>query len=141
MANFTNNIDNQIAPYLTLSALVLSIWFVVFILVAFIGVTIDSLISLSPIVCPFKALTAIECPGCGMTRAFVAIAQLDLRSAFYYNPFSIPLFIGIVISALNIKINRFSFDVHRIHLASLLILLSWWTLARLIPGLTAIFYG
>ncbi|MDR2157132.1 MAG: DUF2752 domain-containing protein [Clostridiales Family XIII bacterium] len=36
--------------------------------------------------CPFKLITGIPCPGCGMTRAFLSAAQLDFRSAFAYHP-------------------------------------------------------
>lgn len=47
--------------------------------------------------CPFKNLFGIPCAGCGMTRAFIALIQLDFKSAFNYHPlvFGIP-FIAIV---------------------------------------------
>lgn len=31
-------------------------------------------------------LTGIPCPGCGMTRAYIALLHLDFRAAFYYHP-------------------------------------------------------
>jgi hypothetical protein len=42
-------------------------------------------ISNSPI-CVFKRTFGIPCPGCGMTRAFIHLFQLDLKGAFYYHP-------------------------------------------------------
>jgi len=36
--------------------------------------------------CAFKALTGIPCPTCGMTRSFLSLLKLDLKSAFYYHP-------------------------------------------------------
>lgn len=36
--------------------------------------------------CPFLFLWGIPCPGCGMTRAFLALLHLDFAAAFYYHP-------------------------------------------------------
>lgn len=36
--------------------------------------------------CPFKFIFGISCPGCGMTRAFLALITLNLKDAFYYHP-------------------------------------------------------
>ena len=49
--------------------------------------------------CIFKTLFDISCPGCGLTRSFRAIFNLDFYSAFKYNILGIPLFIiGIITS-------------------------------------------
>lgn len=45
--------------------------------------------------CPIKNLFGISCFGCGMTRAFICILELNLISAFQYNVLSIPLFFAI----------------------------------------------
>ncbi|MBQ9936915.1 MAG: DUF2752 domain-containing protein [Oscillospiraceae bacterium] len=45
--------------------------------------------------CIFYNLFRIKCIGCGMTRAFISILQLDFITASNYNKFSIPLFFGI----------------------------------------------
>lgn len=37
--------------------------------------------------CPFHLLTGLDCPGCGMTRAMHSLLHLDLRAAFFFNPF------------------------------------------------------
>lgn len=36
--------------------------------------------------CPILRLTGIICPGCGMSRAWLAALHLDFKQAFYYNP-------------------------------------------------------
>jgi len=38
-----------------------------------------------PTICIFKNLLGIECPGCGMTRAFSCILHGDLIAAVSYN--------------------------------------------------------
>lgn len=43
------------------------------------------------VLCPFRALTGLPCPGCGMTRAFLALGRLDFAGAWAYNPLSLPL--------------------------------------------------
>ena len=36
--------------------------------------------------CPFRFLTGISCPGCGMTRALLALLRGDFAAAYYYHP-------------------------------------------------------
>ena len=36
--------------------------------------------------CPIRFLTGIPCPGCGMSRAWLAVLQLDIAAAFSYHP-------------------------------------------------------
>ena len=36
--------------------------------------------------CPFKALTGLQCPGCGGTRALHALLHGDVAGAFALNP-------------------------------------------------------
>lgn len=48
--------------------------------------------------CPFKLLTGIPCPGCGMGRATLALFAGDISQSFYYNILCIPLSIIILIS-------------------------------------------
>lgn len=45
--------------------------------------------------CVFYNLFHVKCIGCGMTRAFICILQLDFITACNYNVFSIPVFTGI----------------------------------------------
>lgn len=46
------------------------------------------------ILCPFRALTGYPCPGCGMTRAFSALAHGEPLRAILYNPLSPVLFVA-----------------------------------------------
>jgi len=41
------------------------------------------------LVCPFRALTGLTCPGCGSTRGLHALLHGDLVGAFQFNPFLI----------------------------------------------------
>ncbi|MEG2322501.1 MAG: DUF2752 domain-containing protein [Bacilli bacterium] len=43
--------------------------------------------------CPFKFFFHIACPGCGLSRAFIAIFQFNFNKALNYNLLSIPIFI------------------------------------------------
>ncbi len=41
-----------------------------------------------PSVCWFRNMTGMNCPGCGLTRGFVAIAEGNLKAAWDFNPAS-----------------------------------------------------
>lgn len=75
----------------------------------FIAIAVFLLITyFTGIGCPFRALTGIPCPGCGLSRALFSAVTLDFQSAFFYHPlffiapfylftavhFSSPLFAG-----------------------------------------------
>lgn len=36
--------------------------------------------------CVFRLMTGVPCPGCGMTRAWLAALRLDFAAAFAYHP-------------------------------------------------------
>ena len=36
--------------------------------------------------CPFRAVTGIPCPGCGLSRAVFSAAALNFKAAFSYHP-------------------------------------------------------
>ena len=46
--------------------------------------------------CLFHRLTGLQCPGCGNSRAALALLQWDLAAAFGYNPMFLPEFLYIV---------------------------------------------
>ena len=48
--------------------------------------------------CPFKLLTSIPCPGCGMGRATLALLSGNISQSLYYNILCIPLSMAIIIS-------------------------------------------
>jgi len=39
-----------------------------------------------PELCTLRRFTGINCPGCGLTRSFIALAHGDVRSAWIFNP-------------------------------------------------------
>lgn len=41
--------------------------------------------------CGFKLLTGIDCPGCGMTRSFFALARGDLAESITMHPLGVIL--------------------------------------------------
>ncbi|MFE0751575.1 DUF2752 domain-containing protein [Gordonia sp. NPDC058843] len=45
-----------------------------------------------PQLCPFAVMTGLPCPGCGLTRSWVAFMHGDVGSAFTFNVFG-PVFL------------------------------------------------
>ncbi|MFW0714921.1 DUF2752 domain-containing protein [Pedobacter sp. N23S346] len=41
--------------------------------------------------CPFKALTGIDCPGCGFQRSLIALFKGDFHTSWSLYPSTIPL--------------------------------------------------
>lgn len=54
----------------------------------------------SPFFCPIRAFTGIPCPGCGLTRSFIAVCHGDLSTAFNHHLFGPILFLGFVLVSL-----------------------------------------
>ena len=42
-------------------------------------------------ICPFRLLTGIPCPACGLTRAGLSLLCFDIDKALFYNPMIIPI--------------------------------------------------
>ena len=55
--------------------------------------------------CIFKKIIGIRCPGCGLTRSFRAIINLDFYNAFNYNILGIPLFIICIVFFISITVD------------------------------------
>lgn len=47
-----------------------------------------------PVLCPFRRLTGLPCPGCGGTHAFVAMAHGQFSAAWGYNPLAVAVFLA-----------------------------------------------
>lgn len=97
----------------------------------------ENILEYLPLFCPFETITEIASPGCGMTRAFLALAEGDFFSAFHYNPFSIPFFAFTVFSAFDIRLSVSEKFKTLFYSVLLFIILSWWVWTRLIPGVAA----
>lgn len=63
--------------------------------------------------CPIKFITGISCPGCGMSRACLALLRLDFASAFYYHPlfWFVPAFPVLYVLKELGKIPKKSYDI------------------------------
>jgi hypothetical protein len=109
-------------------------WFGLFLVIHLFGLSRDEVIEHLPIFCLFKAITGIPCPGCGMTRAFLELAEGDFVAAFQLNPFSIPFFLVLIFSSF--KFHLPVSGVVRSYLLGfvLVVILAWWFWARLVPG-------
>ena len=59
--------------------------------------------------CPFEYIFGIPCPGCGMTRAFIALLKLNFTEAFYFHPL-FPIVIIVLIFAVLDYFKIFAFS-------------------------------
>ena len=50
-----------------------------------------------PVLCPFRALTGLPCPGCGLTRSWVQLVHGDVAASLAAHPFG-PLLMGLVVA-------------------------------------------
>ena len=46
------------------------------------------------VVCPFRLITGISCPGCGLTRGIIAFLHGEIAKSISYNILSIPIAIA-----------------------------------------------
>lgn len=51
------------------------------------------------VLCPFRRITGVWCPGCGMTRAFAWMAHGDLHESLRYHPVAPLLLVEAVFGA------------------------------------------
>lgn len=54
--------------------------------------------SSGPVLCPFRLLVGMPCPGCGLTRSFCAVSQGQIFQAFKYHLFG-PLLFAVCVVA------------------------------------------
>ena len=71
--------------------------------------------------CLIRRATGFSCPGCGMTRAYIALLSGDIRGAFYYHPlFLLPIPAAALIIAEK-KIPPMAYNISMAVIASLFI--------------------
>ena len=49
-----------------------------------------------PSLCPFKVMTGLPCPGCGLTRSAVAFLHGDPATSLFFHPLGAPIVIAAV---------------------------------------------
>lgn len=59
--------------------------------------TIGLIIFVLDLGCPFHNIAGLHCPGCGITRMFISLIQLDIYQAFRYNPLVFIYLMGYII--------------------------------------------
>ncbi len=121
-------------PLLNFGSLILIPWFVVILVIHLFGLSPYRVLECIPLYCPFRAISGIPCPGCGMTRAFLALAEGDFLGALRFNPLSIPLFAFLVISSFNIHLTVYQRARDRLLTVLLFMVLLWWFSMRLVPA-------
>src|SRR5213082_114107 len=55
-----------------------------------------SWVAAGPPLCPFRLLTGLPCPGCGLTRSVVSLAHGDLAAALTFHPLGPLLIVGLL---------------------------------------------
>ena len=49
------------------------------------------------IVCPLRAITGIDCPGCGMSRAFCSISEGNVMHSFIHHPLGLLTYVTFLV--------------------------------------------
>jgi hypothetical protein len=77
-----------------------------------------------PSLCPVHALTGHDCPGCGMTRSLVLLAQGQVTASLRQHPFGAPILAWATTAAFlpPLRIVR----AEAVRFAAVVALLGWW---------------
>ncbi|NHZ73488.1 MAG: DUF2752 domain-containing protein [Nitrospirae bacterium] len=75
------------------------IWGTVVVVLLLLAMRAEQLAQILP-ACAFKTLAGIPCPTCGMTRATLALVNLDLMAALRVNPLATGLVMAFVVGGL-----------------------------------------
>lgn len=89
--------------------------------------------------CPFRLLTGLKCPGCGVTTMLVDLMKLDVLGAFEANPVLLfllaPSFLLIVLLEWKGKKSKAVRVLCTVLLSLVIAILIAWGIVRNIPGL------
>jgi len=55
----------------------------------------------SPVICPFRRVTGLQCPACGLTRSWQAAAHLRVTESLGYHPLGAATLVGAIVVALD----------------------------------------
>lgn len=83
--------------------------------------------------CLFHEITNLYCPGCGITRMFLSLFQLDFYQAFRYNPLVFILLILSIVYFLVKKIGKLNFKLPNYIYYYLLFIVIIYGILRNIP--------
>lgn len=119
-------------------ALICAAIFLLLIIVNMTGmVPIEKVTGAIPVFCPFKVVTGIDCPGCGMTRAITSLIDGRPGDAFLYNPFCFLLIFILLASSMPERwMQRIPAATHILpafYAAMLPLILVFWVFDRLLP--------
>lgn len=78
------------------------------------------------ITCPFKSLTGIDCPGCGIQRSILALVQGDFLQSLKLYPATIPIIalFGFTIIHLKFEVKNGAFFIKMLYIAITLIIVT-----------------
>lgn len=74
-----------------------------------------------PPLCQLKLFTGLDCPGCGLTRSFIALAHGQWRDSFHFNPAG-PLWFAFIA----VQVPYQAWQLSRIRRGIRPLDLSWW---------------
>jgi len=55
--------------------------------------------------CPYKALSGIDCPGCGMQRSFIELLKGNFAESFHFYPALLPVIFTLLLTAAHLIFN------------------------------------
>jgi hypothetical protein len=121
-------------------ALLIALFFPLLFIVNMTGVVrIETLAGVIPVFCPFKVITGIDCPGCGMTRAMTSLIDGHPGDAVLYNPFCFFLLFILILSLMPRRwMTRLEVNTRVLPLlysVVLFLVLAFWFFDRLLPHL------
>lgn len=87
--------------------------------------------------CPFRAVTGLKCPGCGLSHAATALVHLDFAGAMAENALFIPIFLYLAYAFYRVFIRKNKDPLadklgRRIDVIFLIVILLWWIVRNII---------